>query len=173
MFIVGIDQRQDPVSRVEAARKQFDKLQRGNGEGGEVIEPDLIVVHNTHWTLLNMGSSGSITEDLQMAAGAILPQKFMREYIIQLKALSRSVRDAFPSVPVLMHTAAMVRHDVATGHTEGKRAWINRLFIDQLNQASRQVMSGRNLRGKAIHSIYPIQPCMDIIRSCLNYILDS
>lgn len=86
-----------------------------------------------------MGSDGTLTSDLPMSEGKLLPHTFLKDYMGQLKHLSGLVRNAFPTVPVLMHTAAMVRHDVSTGHTEGKRAWINRVFIDQLNQASRQV----------------------------------
>ena len=146
MFIVGVDSRQndDLVTRVQAARSRYDELQqvnRSHVSSSQAMdrEPDLIVIHNTHWTLLNMGLNGSSLADLPMSEGSLLPRSYLVGYMEQLKYLSRLVREAFPTAPMLMHTAAMVRHDVTTGHTEGKRAWINRLFIDQLNQASRQV----------------------------------
>ena len=135
MFILGVDPRSNQIGRVGIARKEFDQLQ----DGKEGVEPDIVVLHNTHWTLLNMASDGSGTTDQAMANGALLPLSFIREYSNQLKGLAHRVRETFPTTPVLIHTAAMVRHDAYTGHTEGKRAWINRLFIDQLNQASRQV----------------------------------
>jgi len=135
MFILGIDPRNDQTRRVGIARKEFDQLQDGRKD----VEPDIIVLHNAFWTLFNMAMNGSRTEDQAMANGVLLPLSFIREYSNQLKGLAHRVRETFPTTPVLIHTAAMVRHDAYTGHTEGKRAWINRLFIDQLNQASRQV----------------------------------
>ena len=138
MFILGIDPRQPDSSRVEvrvtAARRQFSELM-----GNSSFQPDIIVLHNAHWTLLNMASENNPTTDMDMASASSLPASYIASYMEQFAHLAHLVRIDFPDTPITLHTAAMVRHDVSTGHTEGKRAWVNRLFIEQLNEAGREV----------------------------------
>ncbi len=153
MFILGVDPRQDASSNIEnrvaQARKQFDELLGGAHQAEQQQQPDVIVLHNAHWTLLNMATEGSPTEDMEMSGAPMLSEAFMHTYMESLARLVQLVRAAFPETVMVMHTAAMVRWVSGRGHGR-----VGSRFLAQSwsGGCMAQLRSGRCLVGKCTAS---------------------
>ena len=141
MFLLGVDlSKENPLGRIEYAKQQWTKLTCKHSQPcpDPPAPPDIIVLHNIHWTLLHM-SLDERHPHHNLGKEPILPPAFIEAFMHNLSSIAHSIRSAFPSSLMVMHTAIMPRHDYNTGLSDSKRAFINRIFIDQLNDAHRAV----------------------------------
>lgn len=117
-------------------------------------KPALVVLSpSIYWVLLNLapehaklaraGLNATAAAALSDADASppVLPVAEVEAFARSTEELVRTVRRAFPGVPVVMHTSTEVLTDCATGMhpIDSQKAWARRTYVAALNAATRVV----------------------------------
>jgi hypothetical protein len=131
----------------EAARIAEAVASTGGKPALVVLSPSiywvLLSLVTTHAWLARAGLNATAAAALSDvdASPPVLPAVEVEAFVRSTEELVRTVRRAFPGVPIVMHTSTEALTDCATGMhpIESQKVWARRAYVAALNAATRAV----------------------------------